>query len=131
VKAQGSYTFPWDINVSGNFNWNQGATRTLSINGPGSVYGGTTGNLTYTTLNQAPVDTFRYDPAKLLDISAQKIVKFRGGKERLKLSVDGFNIFNSNQIQSYVSGNQSSSGFTQPASIVSPRVFRFGASIQF
>ena len=43
-KAQGSYTMPWDINVSGNFNWNQGATRTLSINGPGSVPGGTTGD---------------------------------------------------------------------------------------
>jgi hypothetical protein len=131
VKAQGSYTFPWDINVSGNFNWNQGATRTLSINGPGAVYGGTSGNLTYNTLTQASVDTFRFDPAKLLDLSVQKIVKFRGGKERLKLMADGFNMFNANAIQSYVSGNQSSAGFTQPASIVPPRVFRFGASIQF
>jgi hypothetical protein len=61
----------------------------------------------------------------------QKIVKFRGGRERLKLTLDGFNMFNVNEIQSYVSNNQSSSGFTQPASIVPPRVFRFGASIQF
>ena len=34
-KAQGSYPFPWDITASANFNWNQGATRTLAINGPG------------------------------------------------------------------------------------------------
>jgi carboxypeptidase family protein len=131
VKAQGSYTFPWDINVSGNYNYNQGATRTLTINGPGAVYGGTSGNLTYNTLTQASVDTFRYDPTNLLDLSVQKIIKFRGGKERLKLMADGFNMFNVNAIQTYVSGNQSSAGFTQPASIIPPRVFRFGASIQF
>ena len=41
-KAQGSYSLPWDISASANFNWNQGATRTLSINGPGAVYGGLT-----------------------------------------------------------------------------------------
>ena len=121
MKGQGSYTFKWDVNVSANFNWNQGATRTLSINRPGAVPRGTTGNLTYNTLTQATVDSFQFDPAKLLDISAQKIVKFRGGKERLKLSVDAFNVFNANQIQTYVSGNQSTAGFTQPASIVPPR----------
>jgi hypothetical protein len=131
VKSQGSYTAPWDINISANLNWNQGATRTLSINGPGSVPGGTTGTISYSTLTQANLNTVRFDPTTLLDIGVQKIIKFRGGKERLKLSVDGFNMFNSNVIQSYVSNNQSSSGFTQPASIVPPRVFRFGASIQF
>jgi hypothetical protein len=30
-----------------------------------------------------------------------------------------------------VSGNQSVAGFTQPSGIVPPRVFRFGASLQF
>jgi Carboxypeptidase regulatory-like domain len=130
-KAQGSYTLPWDINVSGNFNWNQGATRTLSIDGPGRIPGGTTGTITKNTLTQAPLDAFRFEDAKLLDFGVQKIVKFRGGKNRVKLMVDGFNMFNVNQIQSYVSNNQSAAGFTQPASIVPPRVFRFGASIQF
>ncbi len=131
VKAQGSYTMPWDINLSANYNWNQGATRTLSINGPGAVPGGTTGTITRSTLTQQNVDVARFDATNLLDISVQKIVKFRGGKERLKLSVDGFNMFNANVIQTYVSNNQSTAGFTQPASIVPPRVFRFGASIQF
>ena len=49
-KAQGSYTFPWDINVSANFNMNQGGTRTLTINGPGAVPGGTTGTINRGTL---------------------------------------------------------------------------------
>jgi len=135
-KAQGSYTFPWDINVSGNFNWNQGATRTLSINGPGSVPGGigTDGSvrtITYNTLQQAPNDAFRFDSVHLLDMGVQKVFRFRGGKNRLKLMADGFNLFNEATILSYGSNNQSNSGFPQPASIVPPRVFRFGGSIQF
>jgi hypothetical protein len=130
-KAQGSYAMPWNINVSANFNWNQGGTRTLSINGPGRIPGGTTGSITRNTLTQAPINTFRYEDARLLDIGIQKVFPFRGGRNRLKLMLDGFNMFNSNEILSYVSSNQSVAGFTQPASIVPPRVFRFGASLAF
>jgi Carboxypeptidase regulatory-like domain len=130
-KAQGSYTLPWEINLSANFNWNQGGTRTLSINGPGAVYGGTTGTITYNTLQQQPDDAVRFDAVRLLDIGVQKILKFNNGKQRLRLMLDGFNMFNENQILSYVSNNQSLTGYTQPASIVPPRVFRFGAAIQF
>jgi hypothetical protein len=45
--------------------------------------------------------------------------------------LDGFNLFNTNEIIDYVSDNQSVAGFTQPSAIVPPRVFRFGASIAF
>jgi hypothetical protein len=131
VKAQGSYTLPWDINFSANFNWNQGATRTISINGPGAVPGGTTGTITYNTLQVEPNDSVRFEPTKIFDIGIQKLIKFRGGKNRLKLMLDGFNMLNTNNILSYVSNNRSNAGFTQPASIVPPRVFRFGASLQF
>src|SRR6187549_1384540 len=116
---------PWDINLSANLNWNQGATRTLSINGPGAVPGGTTGTITYNTLQVEPNDSVRFEPTKILDIGIQKLIKFRGGKNRVKLMFDGFNMFNTNNVLSYVSGNRSVAGFTQPASIVPPRVFRF------
>jgi len=130
-KAQGSYALPWDINVSGNFNWNQGATRTLSIDGPGSVPGGTTGSLTYNTLQQAANDFVRVDDVHLLDIGVQKVFRLRSGKTRVKLMFDGFNMFNENTILTYGSNNQSVSGFKEPASIVPPRVFRFGATLNF
>jgi hypothetical protein len=130
-KAQGSYTLPWDINASANFNWNQGGTRTLSINGPGAVYGGTTGTITYNTLTQASLDTFRFDAVKLLDIGFQKSVNFNGGRNRVKVMLDGFNMFNVNTIQAFASNNQSVAGFTQPSTIVPPRVFRVGASVNF
>ena len=130
-KAQGSYALPWDINVSGNFNWNQGATRTLSINGPGAVPGGSTGTITYNTLQSAPNDAVRFDDVHLLDIGVQKVFRLRSGKTRVKLMFDGFNMFNENTILSYNSNNQSVAGFQQPASIVPPRVFRFGATLNF
>jgi hypothetical protein len=130
-KAQGSYALPWDVNVSANFNMNEGGTRTLSIDGPGSVYGGTTGTITYNTLTQAPVNRFRFDAVKLLDVGVQKLIAFRGGRNRLKLMLDGFNMLNQNTILGYGSNNQSRAGFTQPANIVPPRVFRVGASLQF
>ena len=68
---------------------------------------------------------------KLFDMGVQKVFRFRSGKNRLRLMLDGFNILNQNTIQSYASNNQSLPGFTQPATIVAPRVFRFGASVQF
>jgi hypothetical protein len=130
-KAQGSYTAPWDINISANFNMNQGGTRTLSIAGPGAVYGGTTGTITYDTRELVPRNDVRFEAVRLLDIGVQKIIKFRGGKNRVKLMLDGFNMFNESTVLGYVSGNQSNVGFTQPNSIVAPRVFRFGASLNF
>jgi hypothetical protein len=130
-KAQGSYTLPWDIAASANFNWNQGGTRTITINGPGSVYGGTTGTIAYNTLTAKPVNDVRFEDVKLLDIGVQKSFKFRDGKNRLKLMLDGFNLFNVNTITAYSSGNANAAGFTQPTTIVPPRVFRVGASINF
>ena len=40
-------------------------------------------------------------------------------------------MLNENTVLGYASNNQSRSGFTQPSSIVPPRVFRVGASLQF
>ncbi len=132
LKAQGSYAFKGDINVSANFNFNQGATRTLSINGPGAVPGGTTGTLSYTTLNYVDADSYRFDSAALLDLNVQKILKLRGGKNRIKAALDVFNVTNDNTILSY-SGNNLSipATYNSPASLVPPRVFRFDLSVEF
>ena len=64
-------------------------------------------------------------------MGVQKTFSMRGGKNRIKLMVDGFNMLNEATIQGYVSGNKSLTGFTQPNSIVPPRVFRFGATFNF
>ena len=61
----------------------------------------------------------------------QKVINFRGGKNRLKVLFDAFNVFNTNTILSYSSNNRSSASFSAPSSIVPPRVFRIGGSISF
>ena len=131
VKSQGSYTFPWDIIASANLNVYEGATRTLTINGPGQVYGGTTGTISYNTLEFTARDTERFKPIKILDLGVQKVFQFNGGRQRIKFMLDAFNVFNSNTITGYVSGNLSTLGSTQPSTIVSPRVFRVGTSLVF
>jgi Carboxypeptidase regulatory-like domain len=140
-KLQGSYTLPWDIIASGNLNTYEGATRTLTITGPGPVYGGvnaagnattiTTATGNNNTLEFQPRDGFRFPPVKLLDLGVQKVFQFNGGRQRIKLILDAFNVFNVNTITAYVSNNTSLVGATQPSTIISPRVFRVGTQFVF
>ena len=55
----------------------------------------------------------------------------RGGRNRIKLMLDGFNMFNVNTIQGFASNNLSNANNTAPNSIIPPRVFRVGASVVF
>ena len=135
-KAQGAYTFKWDITAAANLNINQGTTRQLSINGPGTVAGGPTATaasstISYNTLEFEPRGSTRLAPLKILDLSAQKTFAFQGGKRRVKLMFDAFNVYNVNTVTDWVSSNRSSTNFTAPNTIVPPRVFRFGTQIGF
>ena len=133
----GSYALPWNITASGNLTVNDGATRTISITGPGDVYSGVDQSgssgpqITYNTLTFQDANTSRFGPVKLLDLGIYKTFNFNSGRNRLKLSLDAFNIFNINTITSYSSNTLSSSNFNAPTAIVPPRVFRFGTQISF
>jgi len=123
--------------VSGNLNVNDGSNRTLSINGPGTVplggvnSAGTAQNITYNTLTFQPAGLNRNQPIKLLDMGVAKTFALRGGKNRLKVNVDLFNVFNINTITSWSSSNLSSAQFNSPSNIVPPRVLRVGAQFGF
>jgi hypothetical protein len=138
-KASGSYVFPYDITAAANYNLLDGQIRQQSINGPGQVYGGTTGTISYGTLTYNNVGTNRYPTTSVLDLSAQKSFKFRGGKNSVKATFDCFNVLNTNVpyynsgqgINPYASNNISTAGFTQLSSIVPPRVFRVGFGLTF
>jgi hypothetical protein len=135
VKMNGSYTLPWDVNVSGNFNAIQGAARTVTINGPGAIYGGLNAAGNPTTINQNTLefqarDGTRFAPVKLLDLGASKNVRI-GGNRSIRLMFDAFNVFNVNTITTYSSGNRSLAGYTQPTAIIAPRVFRLGGRLTF
>jgi hypothetical protein len=139
VKVNGSYDLPWGIMASTNFNMNDGAQRTMVINGPGQVYGGTTGTINYGTLRFQNDDLVRLEKTVLWDLSLNKTISFRGGQNRIKATLDGFNILNSAAVLGYSSNNLSTLGTannpTIPAeriaTILPPRVFRAGLTIWF
>ena len=137
IKLSGSYDLPWGFTAAGNFNMFQGATRTLTMNGPGNVYGGvnaTGGDTTisYATLEFQPRNSFRFEDTKMLDLGLQKSVSLgSASRYRVKLMLDLFNVFNASTILSYSSNNTSLAASTAPASIIPPRVLRIGARINF
>jgi hypothetical protein len=137
-KMSGAYSLPYGFMVSGNLNWNDGANRTLSIDGPGDDFdtgartpGGSVVEANYNTLTFQPTGTTRNGAIKLLDMGVAKTFALRGGKNRLKVMLDAFNLFNINTITSWESNNRSETDFTAPANIVPPRVLRFGAQFSF
>ena len=136
LKMNGSYTLPWEINASANFNVIEGASRNTTINGPGAVYGGINASGAATTFNTNTVEfeqrgTTRFAPVKLLDLGAQKAFRWGGGSRQVKLMFDAFNVFNINTVTTYSSNNRSLAGYTQPTVIIAPRVFRVGARVAF
>lgn len=137
VKISGAVSLPYGLTLSTNINVNDGANRTLSINGPGNVYGGVNTAGANTTIGGTNTLTFqktgttRLGATKLVDVGLAKVIPFRGGKDRLKLMLDMFNIFNSNVILGFSSNTLSSSSFNSPSSIIGPRVFRVGMQLAF
>ncbi len=145
IKFNGSYDLPWGIMASTNLNINDGGIRTLTIDGPGQVYGGVNPNngnpttITYNTLQFQKRGTTRFERQAIWDIGVHKTFTFRGGQNRLKIMLDGFNILNNDLILGYGSNNISALGTTanpikpsdRISSILPPRIFRIGGSFTF
>ncbi|HUL72437.1 MAG TPA: hypothetical protein VLT86_05010, partial [Vicinamibacterales bacterium] len=139
IKVSGTYALPYGVNFSGNLNVIDGANRTVTVNGIRTAYGGVNSSGQATTISYGnspqftfqPAGTTRLQPTKLLDLGAQKVFTFRGGKNRLKVMFDAFNVFNINTITSFSSNSLSSANYNAPTAIVPPRVFRIGAQFVF
>jgi hypothetical protein len=131
-KLNGSYDLPWGVTASMNLNVNDGATRTMIINGPGNVFGGVGQSLiSRSTIQFQENNTTRFERTQLLDLSLQKTFSFRGGQNRIKVMIDGFNMLNTPTVLGYSSNNLSLTTNTRVSNIIPPRVFRIGAQINF
>ena len=137
IKANGSYDLPWGITAAGNFIMSQGEFRVMTIDGPMNVYGGLNSAGQATTFNYGAIEfrprdeNDRFEAAKLLDLSLQKIVMLREGRYRVKVMLDVFNVLNDNVVLGYGSNNLNNSTVNQINSILPPRVFRVGATFNF
>ena len=90
-------------------------------------------NQPYDSLRFEPADAQRLDPATLLDLGVHKVISFRGGRNRVKIMGDVFNVFNISTITGFTTNgnNLSSASYGAVSSIVPPRVFRIGAQLTF
>jgi hypothetical protein len=131
-KLNGSYDLPWGVTASMNLNVNDGAVRTLVMNGPGNVFGGVgQGTISRATIQFQPANATRFERTQLLDLSLQKTFSFRGGQNRIKVMLDGFNMLNTPTVLGYSSNNVSLATSSRVSNIIPPRVFRVGAQINF
>ena len=137
LKLNGSYELPWGIVAAGNLNMFQGASRTLTMDGPGNVYGGVNAagdatTISYTTLEFQDRNATRIEDTKLLDLGVQKIFRVgAGARYQVRVVADLFNVFNVNTVLTYASGNVSTANATAPNSIIPPRVLRLGVRLVF
>ncbi|MGE3342457.1 MAG: carboxypeptidase regulatory-like domain-containing protein [Vicinamibacterales bacterium] len=144
IKVNGSYDLPWGVMASTNLNINDGGIRNLTINGPGQVYGGVSSTgaatpITYNTLNFESSGRTRFERNVLWDLGMHKTFQLRGGRQRIKIMLDGFNMLNADDILAFQSNNISTQGTTSNpvkpseriSNILPPRIFRIGATISF
>jgi len=144
IKFNGSYDLPWGVMASTNVNINDGGIRTLSINGPGQVYGGVNASgspttISYSSLNFEERGTTRFEKTVLWDMGVHKTFTFRGGQNRIKVMLDAFNLLNAAPVTGYGSNNISTAGTASnpiPPSqrisgVIPPRIFRIGTTISF
>ena len=122
AKLLGSYRGPWDIWMSGAFYYTSGQTFTRTYRPTNAQLAGRP------TLFFEPRGAERYDGQPRFDMKFEK--QFRlGAGQRLGLTFEGFNVFNSDAITSRTTASGSS--FFTPQGLVLPQRFRLGAVFRF
>jgi len=120
AKAHGTWLGPWGLRVSPLLRHQSGqpfARTVLARLNVGTI-----------RVLAEPIGTRRQDNVTLLDLSARKDFALRGGR-RASLSVDVFNVLNTNpeQTVNWAAGPS----FLRPLSIVPPRIARVGMRVDW
>ena len=78
LKVNGSYTLPWDISASANFNSIQGGdVARVTINGPGAIYGGVNAAGAATTIS---TNTLELEPQGIDTVQAGEAARPRAAE---------------------------------------------------
>ncbi len=128
AKANASYTMPWDMRLTGVYCLQAGTNyaRTLSVSALASCACTFTavrgGSLSNTTVFVTSYDAYRNDNVSVVDVRVEKTLRF-GQAARLRLFVDGFNLFNSYaaELISVATG----SAFQRPTAVIAPRTWPY------
>ncbi len=119
AKIHGTYEAPWDVRIT-----------PMLRHQSGQPYGRTfLANLSYGTVRilAEPIGTRRMDDVTTADVRLEKAFRLPGDR-RVAAFVDVFNLFNANPEQNV---SWSSGSFLRPLTIVSPRIVRIGAKLDW
>jgi hypothetical protein len=145
-KGYGVYSLPWDMNVSGTFQavpqpqaggtYNSITADYVATNAEirptlnRDLAAGTNGTATVELLKPF---TLLGGHTKQFDVRLGKTIN-AGSKRRVRLSMDVYNLFNSNDWQTLttrISSNPATNRWQRPTLILQSRYFQFGTQIDF
>ena len=135
LRGLATYTVPRaDVQVAATFQSKPGAMLAANYAAPNSVVAPSlgrnlSGNAANATVNLVEPGTLYGDRINQLDIRVGKL--FRPGRSRLLLSVDAYNVLNSNAVLSYDSTYVPGGPWLQPLAILTPRFIRLSAELEF
>ncbi len=123
VKLAGLYTAPWDVNVSAFYNGRQGYPFPREVQTPARING-----VGLTSVFVDRLGDVRHPTFHNIDFRVAK--QFRFGNRKFDLSMDAFNLANSDTVLGR-RRNQRASNANNVSAVVAPRVLRFGVRFQF
>ncbi len=146
-KALGSYRLPFDIQLSGTYQFTRGvqtggagpsvlATWTMT-NATLNANGSTLGRLLHTGVSSKQVQLIRegldYGDQNLSQLDLRASKRFTFGRYRVRIDLDGYNIFNSNwpYTVNTTFSNSGSSSWLRPTRALDGRMFKIGGQFDF
>jgi hypothetical protein len=124
-KLAGAYTLPYEVQFSSSFQSTAGNPRIVTWTPPASVFPG--GRTQSVTVRLIPPGAQYLDRVNQLDLAISKNFSFRGAQ--WKVSLDAFNVLNSNVVLNEIQAFGSSLG--TPTEILQPRLFRISGQLRF
>jgi hypothetical protein len=120
AKAHGTYEAPWDLRITPALRMQAGQPfgRTIQV----------TTNYGAQRILTEPISSRRQDNIILLDTRVEKVIRVGGGRS-VSIFADGFNLTNANPASNINWG--SGATFLLPVTIVSPRLARIGAKVEW
>ena len=137
VKVVGYTTLPYDVQVSGTYQFTQGVNvlaawtaTNAALTAAGSTLGRALVSTSKTFNIVAPGEVYG-DPLNQLDLRASK--RFKVNRATFKVDVDLYNVFNSNWIyrQSNTFSLATTSQWNRPIDVLQGRLFKLGGQFSF
>ena len=137
VKFLASYTFRWDVVISGTYQLSPGPNITATWNAPNSIIAPALGrNLSAgagATKSIQLIEPETLYGAYLNELDLRLSKRFRIGRYRLRGDLNLYNVFNSDFVSSFNTtfSTTASNQFLRPTGVLQGRLFKIGGQLEF